>query len=331
MDDLTARMADLSPDRHRLVERLLRADGTADATGAHAPSPRPPSLTADGEPGRSDAGLGAAALALGAEAAAGPEQVKAATRRFYDAVSRHLTESPAGSYAMFLNFGYAADGSPEYARVALPERCLNRNCIKLVLETIGDADVAGCRVLDVGCGRGGTVHVLATYFAPARVVGLDLSPSAIAFCRARHRFDGVEFMQGDAERLPFEDASFDVVTNVESSHSYPTIDRFYAEVARVLVPGGAFLYTDLFATADYAARTRQLAAHGLAIELERDITRNVLRSCDETARVHGQAFRYQGGAALMQSFLGVPGSQVYDEMRSGRSTYRILRARRLRG
>jgi SAM-dependent methyltransferase len=140
----------------------------------------------------------------------------------------------------------------------------------------------------------------------------------------------VEFFEGDAESLPFGDQSFDVVINVESSHSYPRIDRFYSEVARVLVPDGAFLYTDLFSSADYVPRTGQLLEYGFAIELERDITHNVLLSCDQTARVHGQSFQHQGGAALMQNFLGMPGTQVYVEMRSGRSTYRILRLRKLR-
>ena len=52
-------------------------------------------------------------------------------------------------------------------------------------------------------------------------------------------------MRGDAENLPFPDQSFDAVINIESSHCYPRFPRFLAEVARVLRPGGHFLYADL--------------------------------------------------------------------------------------
>ena len=49
-------------------------------------------------------------------------------------------------------------------------------------------------------------------------------------------------MQGDAQDLPFPDESFDAVINVEASHIYPNFERFLGEVARVLRPGGHFLY-----------------------------------------------------------------------------------------
>ena len=51
-------------------------------------------------------------------------------------------------------------------------------------------------------------------------------------------------MQGDAQNLPFPDESFDAVINVEASHIYPNFERFLGEVARVLRPGGHFLYAD---------------------------------------------------------------------------------------
>jgi ubiquinone/menaquinone biosynthesis C-methylase UbiE len=56
---------------------------------------------------------------------------------------------------------------------------------------------------------------------------------------------GLDFVQGDAENLPFPDESFDAVLNVEASHANPRFPRFIAEVARVLRPGGHFLYADM--------------------------------------------------------------------------------------
>lgn len=71
-----------------------------------------------------------------------------------------------------------------------------------------------------------------------------MNSAGIAFCRKRHDLPGLEFVRGDAEDLPFPDKSFDVVVNVEASHSYPHLPVFLGEVARALRPEGRFLYTD---------------------------------------------------------------------------------------
>jgi phthiocerol/phenolphthiocerol synthesis type-I polyketide synthase E len=65
---------------------------------------------------------------------------------------------------------------------------------------------------------------------------------------------------------------------------------------------------------------------GLAIVRDRHITLNVLASCDEVAATRAQAFG--GGSAMIDNFLAVPGSAVYEQMRSGAWEYRILRATR---
>ena len=51
-------------------------------------------------------------------------------------------------------------------------------------------------------------------------------------------------MQGDAQNLPLEDKTYDVVLNVESSHRYPDFKSFLSEVSRLLKPDGYFLFTD---------------------------------------------------------------------------------------
>ena len=83
------------------------------------------------------------------------------------------------------------------------------------------------------------------YLEPARMFGVDLSQNAVEFCRTVHSVLNLEFRQGDAEHLPFEDASFDAVLNVESSHCYPSLPDFFTEVRRVLKNNGCFLYADL--------------------------------------------------------------------------------------
>ena len=177
-------------------------------------------------------------------------------------------------------------------------------------------------MLDVGCGRGGTTALLAEQFG-ADATGLDLSPEAISFCRKTHG-DKACFEVGDAEHVPFQDSGFDVVTNMESSHTYPNLRTFFGEVSRVLRTGGVFLYTDLLPLQRWAEVEILLASVGLRIRDHRDITKNVLASCDEVAANRAQGFG--GNSEMIDNFLAVPGSAVYEQMRSGAWEYRILRA-----
>jgi SAM-dependent methyltransferase len=123
--------------------------------------------------------------------------------------------------------------------------------------------------------------------------------------------------------LPFGSAAFEAIINVEASGHYPNLLHFYAEVFRVLRPRGCFLYTDLF-SAECVSRNRQfLKDMGFTLEREQDITSNVLLSCDETARRHVRAFGPDQDQALSQ-ILAIPGSTMYEDMKSGRLTYRIF-------
>lgn len=241
MDDLIRRLAELPRDRRAELLRLLKdrsqsiqAARPAPATG---PSSQPP-------------------LLLEATSPSEPSALKRSYKQFYDVVSEQLNASVFGEFSFFLNYGYLPDGSREYAVVEPPEQFVNRNSVKLVLELIGDSPIDGKRVLDVGCGRGGTVFTLKNFFKPASVTGLDLSSTAIEFDKKAHGDDRTFFHEGDAENLPFVNESFDVVTNIESSHSYPNIHRFYSEVYRVLTPGGYFLYTDALGSSRSPARCR---------------------------------------------------------------------------
>jgi SAM-dependent methyltransferase len=303
MDDLRRRIADLPPEQRRRLAQALRARArkTSDV----------PLLLDDPPPDDMSA-------------------VKANYRQFYDTVSSQLDASPFGRYSFFLNYGFKSDGSAEYAPVELPEHFINKSSVRLVLEVIADCAVDGRRILDVGCGRGGTIYTLKTFFQPAALTGLDLSSAAVEFDRTTHGDDRTSFFVGDAENLPFAAEAFDVVTNIESSHSYPNIHRFYSEVHRVLRPGGHFLYTDALAAQQFASSRAYLDHLGLELERDRNITRNVLLSCDEVSATRVGAFDSRNDPHLMQNFLATPGSEVYENLRSGRWEYRILKLRKSR-
>jgi SAM-dependent methyltransferase len=252
---------------------------------------------------------------------------KAGYREFYDDVTRQLERSGAGEASFFLNYGYLSlDAGADEARFEVPSGAFNPSSVRLAFELIGHSDLKGRRVLDVGCGRGGTVALLADRFE-AEAVGVDLSPEAVTFCRRAHQHPSTRFEVGDAEHLPFDDASFDAVTNIESSHTYPNLRAFLAEVRRVLVPGGWFLHTDLLPVDRWMEVRALLGPLGLTVVDDREITANVLASCDEVAQARTEAFGEQ--SAAMDNFLAVPGSPVYEQMNSGAWQYRIMRSQRV--
>ena len=90
----------------------------------------------------------------------------------------------------------------------------------------------GREVLEVGCGTGLIMRGLAG--AADRLVGLDLSPGMLAEARRR----GFEVVEGSADRLPFDDESFDLAFSFKVLAHVPDIRRALGEMARVLRPGG---------------------------------------------------------------------------------------------
>jgi arsenite methyltransferase len=107
----------------------------------------------------------------------------------------------------------------------------------------------GERVLDLGCGAG-TDSLVASRMVGVRgrVVGIDMTPEMLAKARAAATEMGaanVEFVEGDAERLPFADESFDVVVSNGVIDLIPDKDAVFAELHRVLVPGGRIQIADV--------------------------------------------------------------------------------------
>ena len=99
---------------------------------------------------------------------------------------------------------------------------------------VGDGD----RVLDVACGTGNAAIPAAQ--RGGEVTGLDLTPELLERGRRRAQKEGVtiDWVEGDAEALPFDDASFDVMLSTFGCMFAPRHQVAAAEIARVLAPGG---------------------------------------------------------------------------------------------
>ena len=107
----------------------------------------------------------------------------------------------------------------------------------------------GERVLDLGSGAG-TDSLIASQMVGERgsVTGIDMTSEMLAKARAAAAEMGasnVEFVEGEAERLPFPDESFDVVISNSVIDLIPDKDAVFAEIFRVLVPGGRMQIADV--------------------------------------------------------------------------------------
>ena len=230
---------------------------------------------------------------------------------------------------VFLNVGYEED--PPMAVPLAESDEPNRFHIQLYHRVATQSDLRGKRILEVGCGHGGGASYLMRSLRPASYTGLDLNRAGIAFCRKTHDLVGVDFVHGNAERLPFPDQSFDAVINIESSGAYPHFSDFLAEVARVLRPGGDFLYTDLrpresvdkWEAALAGAPMRMISHENINAEILRGMEINTQRILDLIDRVP----RYL--RPIARAFVGIQGSPFYRAMECGKYSFRMYRFSRV--
>lgn len=224
---------------------------------------------------------------------------------------------------VFLNIGYEED--PPMAVPLAESDEPNRFYIQLYHRTATQADLSGKRVLEVGCGHGGGASYLTRTLRPAAYTGLDLNRAAIAFCRKRHKLPNMDFVHGDAEKLPFPDQSFDAVVNVESSAAYPHFSRFLAEVVRVLRPGGHFLYTDLRPVSSIAEWEAALAGAPMRMLSHDDINAQVVRGLEKNSQRMLELIGRMpiGLRSIGREYAGMKGTGFYRAMQSGKYPYRV--------
>lgn len=224
----------------------------------------------------------------------------------------------------FMNYGYAPlDPQTEKLNLGDDDEP-NRYCVQLYHHVANVVNLRDLNVLEVSSGRGGGSHYIKRYLEPKTMVGVDFSEKAVAFCNKSYFVEGLSFVTADAEFLPFEDNSFDVIVNVESSHCYGSMDAFLMQVKRILRQGGYFLYADFRGKDKIDTLYKQLRRSGMTLIKETNIIPNVIEALNldnERKMVLIQKSIPKLLLKLFQEFAGVKGSKIYECFRTGGVIY----------
>ena len=221
----------------------------------------------------------------------------------------------------FMNYGFEDGNGLELE----PEDEPNRMFIQLYSMNIRGVDLEGRDVLEVGSGRGGGASWIAKTHSPARLTGVDFSSEAVGLCKRWYAGQSnLNFVEGNAQDLPFDDESFDVVYNVESSHCYGDMAAFVEQAHRVLRPGGMFCWTDLRDAKTMTTLPSLFESKGFEIMESTDVVQEVIKALDEINESKMKAIEENVPKSVRRSFetfAGVKGTPVYEGFVNGSMAY----------
>ncbi|MBS0290285.1 MAG: class I SAM-dependent methyltransferase [Proteobacteria bacterium] len=222
---------------------------------------------------------------------------------------------------LFMNYGYYEENKCiELRSEDEPFRC----AIQLYNHVTENIVLLNKDVLEMGCGRGGGGSFFLRYKNLRSYVGVDLSRKAIQWCQRQHAYDNARWLQGSAECIPVPDSSIDIVTNVESSHCYPSMANFVQEVKRILRLNGYFAICDLRPKGKIQSLDQTMNNSGLTILKREDITFQVIKALD----VFSQSRKLQIAAVFpsifqhaINDFAAIKNTGIYNKLKSGELVY----------
>ena len=221
----------------------------------------------------------------------------------------------------FMNYGYKDEEELKLSKEDEP----NRLFIQLYNMNIRDVELKGKEVVEVGSGRGGGAFWIARTCGPKKLIGFDFSKEAVKLSNEWYSSQtNLSFKEGNAESLPLENNSQDIIYNVESSHCYGNAGAFVKEVYRALRTGGNFCWTDFRDKPTMEKLHDIFLDSGFQIVSKREITSEVLVALDEINESKVQGIRESVPRSMRKSFetfAGVQGTPVYEAFKAGNLHY----------
>lgn len=180
---------------------------------------------------------------------------------YFDNLPERFRQGDAEALLAFgrhIHWGYWSDPSKADGSLADFAQAAENLSVRL-------CDIAGIqnknRILDVGCGFGGTISSLNDRFFDLELVGVNIDQEQLArakeVVKARPS-NRIEFVCADACQLPFADDSFDVVLAVECVFAFPNRQKFFQEAKRVLRSGGKLVLCDFVPKEEFSLQWQRM-------------------------------------------------------------------------
>ncbi len=223
----------------------------------------------------------------------------------------------------FLNYGY--EGLHDDIPIHLEkEDEKDRFCIQLYDHVVNTVKLQNKKVLEIGSGRGGGAYFIARYYKPKQYTGVDISRSTIEWCNQFYNVSGLSFVKGKAEKIPFDEQTYDAVINIESARCYSSLKTFFNEVHRILRPEGHFLFADMIEKNKVKDVYKKLCSCGFGISRMTEITRNVVKGLEMDTKRREMLIQKKIPGVLkkaFETFAGVQGSKRFESFNNGNFEY----------
>lgn len=197
-------------------------------------------------------------------------------------------------------------GNPDVKDLSSPFTLSSDLCF---IERIGD--VKGLSVLEVGSGYGNLAFFLSQ--RGANVIGLELIGKMCKWCKASGHRLGMqcEFVRGNAQELPFEKETFDLIVGMRAIHHFPNLSEFYKEAARVLKPNGRIVLIEPLKGNPIVELNRKILAPELHSETEHPLVRDDIKAaCNFLQNMEVETFYLISPAAYLFEKL-IPSPRLY--------------------
>jgi ubiquinone/menaquinone biosynthesis C-methylase UbiE len=234
-----------------------------------------------------------------------------------------IASSDSSGQFVFMNYGYKDNDKHQSLSLKHEDEPF-RYFIQLYDFVVSDINLNDKDIMEVGCGRGGGGAFILAYKSPHSFTGIDLSETAINWCKQHIQFNNSNWMQGLADALPVSDESMDIVINVESSHCYPSMDNFLTEVKRTLKPGGYLVFCDLRRLSLIDDLKTAMAKSGLDIIKYREITPQVLNALKCISQTRDEQITSVFPSLLrpaIRDFAAVKDTAIYKMLETGQMKY----------